>query len=98
MIAVSVGEAKNKLPYFLHLAEKGESIEITRHGKAVAMLNSHENAKFFSKKEHFLSTLDSWRQRYPASLFENDEIDQIFSRKSSSDSMSAVRHPEDFSI
>ncbi|MCR4822879.1 MAG: type II toxin-antitoxin system prevent-host-death family antitoxin, partial [Treponema sp.] len=36
MISVSVGEAKNRLPFFLHLVESGEEVQITRHGKNVA--------------------------------------------------------------
>ena len=51
MRQVSVGEAKNKLPYFLHLAEKGEQIQITRHGKMVALLNGVEQNEIVSKKK-----------------------------------------------
>ena len=43
MLQVSVGEAKNKLPHFLHLVEEqNEEIQITRHGKPVAFINGKE--------------------------------------------------------
>jgi prevent-host-death family protein len=38
MIEVGAFEAKNKLSHLLDLAEKGEEIIITRHGKQVARL------------------------------------------------------------
>ena len=38
MLKISVGEAKNRLPYFLHLVEeKNEEIQITRHGKLLRL-------------------------------------------------------------
>ena len=49
MIAVSVGEAKNRLPYFLRLVEKGETVEVTRHGKSVAFINNCEKSNALSK-------------------------------------------------
>ncbi len=38
MIEIGAFEAKNKLAHLLDLAEKGEEIIITRHGKQVARL------------------------------------------------------------
>jgi prevent-host-death family protein len=35
---VSVAEAKNRLPELIRAVENGESVVITRHGKAVAQL------------------------------------------------------------
>lgn len=98
MIAVSVGEAKNRLPYFLHLAENGESIEITRHGKTVALISGHKKSLVLSRKERFYSSLESWRKKYADCLFSNDEVDNIFKRDLSETSDDAVRHPEDFNI
>lgn len=42
MKEVGAFEAKNKLAELLHLAEKGEEIIITRHGKQVARLGPIE--------------------------------------------------------
>ena len=39
MQSVSVAVAKDKLPFYLHLAEQGETIEITRHGKPIAVIS-----------------------------------------------------------
>ena len=39
MIEIGAVEAKNKLSHLLDLAEKGEEIIITRHGKQVARLS-----------------------------------------------------------
>lgn len=58
MISVSVGEAKNKLTYFLHLVEdNGESIQITRHGKTVAVINNQEAFNSLDKKQQFKNCL-----------------------------------------
>ncbi len=40
MQSVSVAYAKDRLPSLLHLVEQGEDVEITRHGKAVAVITS----------------------------------------------------------
>ena len=36
MQSVSVAVAKDRLPYYLHLVEQGEVVQITRHGKPIA--------------------------------------------------------------
>ncbi len=38
MQSVSVAVAKDRLPYFLHLVEQGETVQITRHGKPIAII------------------------------------------------------------
>ena len=86
MIAVSVGEAKNRLPYFLHLVEKGETVEVTRHGKSVAFINNCEKSNALSKKEKFFTSLSAWRETYADCLLPNEEIDEIFKRDSSIES------------
>jgi len=97
MISVSVGEAKNKLPYFLHLVEeKGESIQVTRHGKTVAVINNQETSSITDKKQLFKNGLLKWRTKYADEIkqFTNEEIDSIFAREE--DTEPDVRHPEDF--
>ena len=42
---ISVKEAKNRLSELLHLAEAGETIVLTRHGKPVADLIPHKEKK-----------------------------------------------------
>ena len=93
MISISVGEAKNKLPFFLHLVEENnESIEITRHGKNVAYINSQKANNSMTKKNRFLEGI----KKFNSEDFSNSEIDQIFARQKDSESEQSVRHPEDF--
>ena len=96
MLAVSVGEVKNKLSYFLHLIEsQKESIQITRHGKPIAFITDKETNDKFSKQALFSASLEEWRSKY-SNLFTNEEIDRIFDRDRTIDS--DIRHPEDFAI
>ena len=44
-IQSSIAETKDKLPKYIHEAEAGNDICITRHGKAVAMLISIDRYK-----------------------------------------------------
>ena len=73
MLKVSVGEAKNKLPYFLHLVEEqNEEIQITRHGKPVAFINGKEMLEKADKKKKYLAGISAWREKYSDCLI-NDE-------------------------
>ena len=94
MRQVSVGEAKNKLPYFLHLAEKGEQIQITRHGKMIACINGAEQNEIISKKKRFLDSVQKWRAKNAEWLLNDSEADEIFA--SNRQIEKDVRHPEDF--
>ena len=97
MISISVGEAKNKLTYYLHLVEeKGESIQVTRHGKTVATINNQDSSNVLCKKQLFTKGLESWRSKYADELkqYSDEEIDVIFARQK--DDEPILRHPEDF--
>ena len=94
MRQVSVGEAKNKLPYFLHLAEKGEQIQITRHGKMIAFINGAEQNEVISKKKKFLDSIQNWRTKNAEWLLNDSEANEIFGRSRQIEK--DVRHPEDF--
>ena len=97
MISISVGEAKNKLTYYLHLVEeKGESIQVTRHGKTVATINNQDSSNILSKKQLFAKGLESWRSKYADELkqYSDEEIDEIFARQK--DDEPILRHPKDF--
>lgn len=97
MISVSVGEAKNRLPYYLHLVEeKGEQIQITRHGKTVAYLNNQESTGVIDKRHLFVEGLIKWRAKYADDLAEttNEEEDLFYKRERELEPY--VRHPEDF--
>ena len=100
MISISVGVAKNKLPYYLHLVEeKGESIQVTRHGKTVAVINNQETSCVLDKRQLFITSLEKWRKKayndfFSDSKITNEEIDSIFAREKDTEPL--IRHPEDF--
>ena len=72
MLKVSVGEAKNRLPYFLHLVEeKNEEIQITRHGKPVAFINGKDAFQKLERKQKYLDGLKAWRNKYADCLLSN---------------------------
>lgn len=45
MTTVSIKDAKNRLPELIRLAEKGETITVTRHGKLVAEISAPKKKK-----------------------------------------------------
>ncbi len=47
---VSIAEAKGKLPSIVHEVEQGSRIEITRHGKSVAVIVPRDDYKRLSEK------------------------------------------------
>ncbi len=96
MKQVSVGEAKNKLPLFLHLAESGEEIQITRHGKMVAYINGANQKNHFDKKEMFLETISSWRKKNSDWLLSDSDADKLFARDSNLEDNAC--HKEDFGL
>jgi len=59
---VSVAEAKNKLPSIIHEVERGVTVKITRHGKAVAvMVPQRDYEKIREKRQDFGGDLDKFR-------------------------------------
>ena len=96
MLAVSVGEVKNKLSFFLHLIEsQKESIQITRHGKPIAFIMDKESNDKLSKQALFSAGLEEWQKKY-GNLFTNEEIDKLFERDRTIEP--DFRHQEDFAI
>lgn len=96
MKQVSVGEAKNKLPLFLHLAEGGEEIQITRHGKMVAYINGADQKQHLNKKEMFLESISSWREKNADWLLADSDGDGTLIQESQVEE--DVRHKEDFGL
>jgi len=98
MTAVPIFDVKNRLPYFIHLVESGETVQITRHGKPVARLVSEEEIVQEQKTEAevFGEELMAWRRKAADWLSEttNEEIDGIFNIKRTIEP--DIRHPEDF--
>ena len=98
MTAVPIFDVKNRLPYFIHLAENGETIQITRHGKPVARIISEKEVEQEHKTESqvFMEKLMEWRKRASDWLdtATNEEIDSIFNIPRTIEPN--IRHPEDF--
>ena len=98
MTAVPIFDVKNRLPYFIHLAENGETIQITRHGKPVARIISEKEVEQAQKTEGqvFMDRLMEWRERASDWLDTtiNEEIDSIFYIPRTIEPN--IRHPEDF--
>lgn len=98
MTAAPIFDVKNRLPYFIHLVESGETVQITRHGKPVARLVSEEAVVQEQKTESqiFMDKLMEWRKNASdwLSTTTNEEIDDIFNIKRTIEP--DLRHPEDF--
>lgn len=64
-IKSSIAETKDNLPKYIHEAEAGNDICITRHGKAVAMLVSMEryNNKIAEEDNGIYGAIIAWRQQ-----------------------------------
>ena len=66
----SIAEAKSKLPAIIHSVEDGPYVQLTRHGKPVAVLLSiREFELLVLKKRGFWSALIEFRN-----AIENEEI------------------------
>lgn len=95
MTAVPIFDIKNRLPYFIHLAENGETIQVTRHGKPVARIISEQEVLQEQKSDGqiFMDKVIQWRNN-ASDWLTNEAIDNVFNitRTTEPD----IRHPEDF--
>ena len=67
MHRIALYEAKNKLTGIVRQAENGEIIELTRHGKPVAVLIGSEGYKTLKKgMKSFSGLLDAFNSEWPA--------------------------------
>jgi len=100
MTAVPIFDVKNRLPYFIHLVEEGETIQITRHGKPVARIVSEMEAinKQKSERQIFKEKIMEWRKKASVWLesTSNEEIEGIFNTERTIEP--DIRHPEDFGM
>lgn len=65
MTEAAISTLKDHLPEMVHLAEQGEDIQITRHGKAVAVLISLERyQQAFPTQNGISSAWRRWRSKY----------------------------------
>ena len=95
MQSVSVAVAKDKLPSLLHLVEQGEDIEITRHGKPVAVITQWITSPNPKQPSNFDIAYDHFRkQMEEVGFLSDDEIDSIFNQPR--EIQIGLRHEEDF--
>lgn len=72
----SVAEAKNQLPAVIHEVEHGESIEITRHGRPVAVvLSLSEYQRLRSGRPNLWTAYLAWRER--GEPLTDEEVDAL---------------------
>lgn len=95
MTAVPIFEAKNKLPFYLHLVESGETVQITRHGKPVARLVAETECEQKSEGQLFMDKVMAWREKNKDWLT-NEVIDEAFNLPRPIEPF--IRHPEDIAF
>lgn len=93
MIEVPIFEAKNKLPYYIHLAEAGETIQLTRHGKPVARIVAEESCSPKTDGQIFIEKVMEWKEKNKECI-SDENIDKTFNIQRTI--APTIRHPEDF--
>ncbi len=69
----TVAEAKNQLPAMLHEVERGGPVEITRHGKPVAIVLSFaEYARLRPARVDLWEAYHRWREEHAGVLTDTD--------------------------
>lgn len=61
METVSIAEAKSHLSQLIHNTEKGETIQLSRHGKPVAVLVSQKQYNRLIHSENPWEAIVNWR-------------------------------------
>ncbi len=60
----TIAEAKNNLSQLIHQLESGEAIQLTRHGKPVAVLLSESNYQQLTNQgSHLYQAIQHWRNQ-----------------------------------
>lgn len=69
----SIAEARNQLPAVVHEVERGDPVEITRHGKPVAVVLSYADyARLRSPKPDLWEAYQRWRAESEGILTDED--------------------------
>lgn len=74
-----ISQAKNHLPAIIHAVEDGEAVELTRHGKPVAvLLSTAQYQDLIQPHINLWEAITSFRKSWSSSgLLENDEFSDI---------------------
>ena len=60
----TIADAKNRLPALVHAVESGRPVQLTRHGKPVAVLLSMKDYQRMNRvKTSYWGALNDWRKR-----------------------------------
>lgn len=97
MISIPMFEVKNKLTQFVHMIENDETdcVEITRHGKAVAVIGKKDNFNISEQPDSFFLAYKNFREKLTstqADLTESEWQNYFDVPRVKSN----LRHPEDF--
>ena len=79
MTEATISHLKNHLPEIVHDVEKGQDIQITRHGKPVAVIISLERYSLaFSSGKGIYNAYLRWQTLHPhASGFTDEEVENM---------------------
>lgn len=82
MTESAISTLKNHLPEMVHLAESGQDVHITRHGKPVAVMVSLERyTQAFTAGKGIFSSGLRWRDKHPrAEGFSDEDAKQLYQR------------------
>ena len=83
MVNATISHLKNHLPEIVHDVEKGNDIQITRHGNPVAVIVSLERYNHaFSSKKGIYNAIQRWRSIYlDANGFSEQELEDMRSKE-----------------
>lgn len=72
----TIAQAKNNLPKLIHLAEAGNDIRISRHGKLVAVMISAERyQQHFNLGTDVFQAIMQWREKQSGVDLTDAEVD-----------------------
>ena len=72
----TITQASQELPDILDFVEEGHSVELTQHGRSVAVLISiaEYEATYASQQRDFWQALQQFREQYAGELFDLSEM------------------------
>jgi len=87
MSKATTSQLKNHLPELVHTVESGQDLQITRHGKPVAVIVSLARyQQAFSSGRGIFNAAQRWRQQFPdADGFSDEELKQLRDKESHAD-------------
>ncbi len=75
MHKVAIFEAKNKLTHIVRQVEAGAEVELTRHGKPVAVLvGIGRYSELQKERRRFSHAYSNFQTEWPISMLEKDEL------------------------